>query len=137
MDESAGQVRPSESRRHGGARRVLMDLESVNRFFDVFQVLSAEIFIAEGKPVANLFVNGRGDADVTGPRQRLQPRCNIDAVAAHIVVIDQDLTEIDSDAEPELTLLFEAFVEGFHLSLQFHAETDCIDRTVEKQKQAI
>ena len=85
-EESAGQVRPSQSRGHGCACRIFVDLESVDGFLDVFQMLGAEIFIAEGEPVANLLVNGGGNAHMSGARQRLQPCSDIDAVAAYIIV---------------------------------------------------
>jgi hypothetical protein len=48
---------------------------------------------------ANLFVGGRSDADTAGFGDPLKPGRNDDAVPEYIVVIDDDVADMDADAE--------------------------------------
>ena len=52
--------------------------------------------------VADALVDDRGDADAAGLGERLQPRGDVDAVAVDVVAVDDDVAEIDADAEHDL-----------------------------------
>src|SRR5690242_20174339 len=114
-----------------------MHFERVNRLSDILQVLGAEIFVSESQSVAHLVIDRGRNANMSWARQRLKSCRDIYGIAAHSLVIDKDLAEIDANAEPDLAVFFKIVVQGSHMSLQFDAETDRVDRAVEKQEKSI
>ena len=50
-------------------------------------------------PVADAFVDDRGDADAARFGERLEPRRDVDAVAVNVVGFDDDVAEIDADTQ--------------------------------------
>ena len=50
-------------------------------------------------PIANAFVDDRGDADPTGLSERFQSRGDVDTIAIDVVVFNDDIAEIDTDSE--------------------------------------
>src|SRR5262249_29955190 len=62
----------------------------------------AGTLIADLEPVLDLIISRAGDDDSPGGSERLQPRRDVDAIAVNIAVLDDDIAEIDPDAELEL-----------------------------------
>jgi len=50
-------------------------------------------------PIADAFVDDRGDADSTGLGERLQARGNIDAIPIDVVAFDNDVAKINTDSQ--------------------------------------
>ena len=44
-------------------------------------------------------MNSTRDRNATGHSDAFEPRCNIDAIAEDIVVVDDDVSQIDANAE--------------------------------------
>src|SRR5271167_1319184 len=75
---------------------------------DVLDVYLAAVAEANVDPVADAFIDDRGDADPARFCQRLKASGDVDAVAVDIVAFDDDVAEIDSDPEDDFRL-----VQGF------------------------
>jgi hypothetical protein len=55
--------------------------------------------------VAHLVAHRAADADPARLGQAFEPRRDIDAVAVNVVLVDDDVADIDADAELDPTLL--------------------------------
>ena len=85
--------------RSGGSRVPFPDAD---RPVDVLDVHLAAVLEADVDAVADALVDDRGDANAAGLGQRLQARGDVDAVAVDVVALDDDVAEIDADAERDL-----------------------------------
>ncbi len=61
--------------------------------------LLAHIFETEAELVAHLIMDDARNHDSAGFGERLQPRCHVDAVAKDVVTVDDNIADIDADAE--------------------------------------
>ena len=59
----------------------------------------AAILEANVDPIADAFVDDRGDADPAGLGERFQAGGDIDAIAVNVVAFDDDVAEIDADPQ--------------------------------------
>jgi len=66
---------------------------------DVLDSDLASILKANVNAVTDAFIDDGGDTNAAGFGQRFQPRRDIDAVAVNIVALDDDIAEIDADAQ--------------------------------------
>ena len=82
-----------------GVRLSKTHAKDADRPADVLDALLAEILEVDVEPVADLIAHRRGDADAARLGQRLEPRRDVHAVAEDVVVLDDDVAEIDADAE--------------------------------------
>ncbi len=83
-----------------GCFRLEAHPKDVDRAGDVFDVLVAEILKGNVvKPVADLIAHGTRDADAAGLGKHLKTRRDVDAVAEDVVLLDDDIAQIDADAE--------------------------------------
>jgi hypothetical protein len=71
----------------------------LDRARDVLDALGAEILESKTELVQYLVTDCTADANSARLGQRLQARRDIDAVAEDIVVVDDDVTDVDSDSE--------------------------------------
>jgi hypothetical protein len=71
----------------------------MNRSNDILDLAFAYIFKCDVDPVANLIVSARTEAEAACLGQGLQPGRDVDAIAEDIVALDNDVAEIDADAE--------------------------------------
>src|SRR5258706_4346962 len=69
---------------------------------------------------------GRGRASI---RDAFEPCCNIDAIAEDIVVVDDDVSQMDADAELDPLGLGYLRVLVSHAALNFDGASRCIDGT--------
>ena len=72
----------------------------MDRAGDVLDVLVAEIL--EGnvvEPVADLVAHGARDANAAGIGEHFETRGDVDAIAENIVLLDDDIAQINADAE--------------------------------------
>ena len=72
---------------------------NADRAHDVLDRLLSHVLEAKAELVAHLIVDDAGDHDAAGIRQRLQARRDIDAVSENVVAIENDVADIDADAE--------------------------------------
>src|SRR6516162_2712265 len=66
---------------------------------DVLDLLLAHVLERDGELVAHLIAYHPADADAARFGQGLKARCDVDAVTEDVVVVDDDVAEIDPDAE--------------------------------------
>jgi hypothetical protein len=68
-------------------------------------LLFAEIVEGHFEAVAQLLVGRGTEADPARLGQRFEPGCNVDAVAEYVVLLNDNVAEINADAEPDPPLL--------------------------------
>ena len=92
--------------------------------------------VAEGNvdPAADAFVDDRGDADSAGLGKRLQPRGHVDAVAVDVVALDDDVAEVDADAERDSR---PRILRGRRIALDEKRAVDRIDDAGEFDQRAV
>jgi hypothetical protein len=66
--------------------------------------MTAERAIIEIELVANLLVDGVGDANGTGLGEPLEPGGDIDAIPEDVIAVDDHVTKIDADAKLEAAM---------------------------------
>jgi hypothetical protein len=74
----------------------------VNRLADVLDGVIAEILELERQLLRDMLVNVGGNADAAGLGQGFQPGCQIDGIAIQAAAVDDDVADIDADAEQHL-----------------------------------
>ena len=82
-----------------------MPLPDSDRAIDVLDADVAAILETNVDPIADAFVDDRGDADSAGLGKRLQSRRNVDAIAIDVVVFNNDIAEIDADSDHDGRLM--------------------------------
>src|SRR6266446_4382064 len=80
-------------------------------------------------PVADLIVNSTRDRNASRHSDAFEPRCNIDAIAEDIVVVEDDVSQMDADAELDPLGLGYLRVLVSHAALNFDGASRCIDGT--------
>ena len=75
----------------------------------------------------DLLVGVVGNADCTRASQRLHAGGDVDAVAVDIALVDDDVTDIDADAELDPAIFGNGGVALGHAALDFHGATHGID----------
>src|SRR6516164_6004325 len=119
-----GQRERRKSHRLGGAEP---DPPHMHRPSNVLQRLFAQILEGEVELVAHLITHHPADADPARLGQRFQPRRDIDAVAINIVVVEDDVAEIDPDAELDAPRLPDLGVALGHPLLQLDRTAHRVD----------
>ena len=94
---------------------------------DVLEALLTQLGELDRDLAANLIVGGRRDADATGRRDALKPRCDVDTVPENVVALDQDVSEIDPDPEEQPAIKGHPFVPLSHHGLHRDRTLDRID----------
>ena len=81
-------------------RPVDLNREHLDRLGDVLQALRSELAHRDAESVAHRTLHGFGDTDSAWLGERLNARCDIDAVALHIgLAAEQHLADVDADAK--------------------------------------
>ncbi len=83
----------------GGLRSIAQHPIDAYGPVDVLDLLVAAELISDGELPLDLIVGRAGDDDAAGLGQPLQPVGDIDAVAMDVVALDNDVAEVDADAE--------------------------------------
>ena len=130
-------------RLRGGGRRsrcglaVEHDLEDADRPADVLDLLLAEILEGDVEPVADLVAHRGRHADAAGFRHDFEPRGDVDAVAEDVVVLDDDVAEVDADAEDEAPRRAACPVAPRHASLEVDGAAHRVDDALEFDQHAV
>ena len=72
-----------------------------------------------------------------GLGQAFEPRCDVDPVAVDVVLVDDDVAEIDADAEPYATRLQNIRVAHPHLALDLDRAAHRVDDAGEFDEQPV
>src|ERR1700737_2832655 len=104
---------------------------------DILGLLLAEILEDEVELVAHLVAHDPADADPARLGQRLEPCGDIDAVAINVVLLDDDIAEIDADAELDAALQGDAVIVQCHVALQLDRAAHRIYHARELDQQPI
>ena len=78
-----------------------------------------------------------GDADAARLGDSLKARCDVDAVAENIVVVDDDVADVNADAKFDPEFRRHAGVLLGHLPLDFHRTARRIDCACELDQHAV
>jgi hypothetical protein len=97
--------------------------------------LFSKILEGEIELVADLVAHHTADTDPTRLGHRFEPRGNVDAVAEDVVAVDDDVAEIDADAEVDTALRRLGMVG--HRRLPLGRTLDGVDDTGELDEQAV
>jgi hypothetical protein len=103
----------------------------------VFQAQLAEILESRVHAAPDLFVRARGNHDAAGRSNGLEPCGDVDAVAVHVVFLDDDLAEVDADAQHDPAIGRHAGIRGEQLALQFDRGLDRVHRAAEFHQHAV
>src|SRR5215831_721492 len=90
------------------------DSENMRRIGNVFEPLLAEIDELGRNRSAHMAPGIGGDANAAGRGQAFEARGDIDAVAVDVVGGDNDVAEIDADAELDATLMRQPGIAGLN-----------------------
>jgi hypothetical protein len=104
---------------------------------DVLHPLIAHVLEREAQLVLDVVAHGARNADAAGFGQRLEPRRDVDAIAVDIVAVDDDVAEIDPDAEIDAAILAQAGVALGHAALNFDGAAHRVDDAGELDEQPV
>jgi hypothetical protein len=110
----------------GGSRIIKSDLEDPHWPCDVLELPFACILEGDIEFAPNLPVRVIRDAYATGLRQSLQTRRHIHAVAENVTSIDDDITDIDADAELDALLIRHPGIALGHPALDIKSAAHCV-----------
>ncbi|HEX4193877.1 MAG TPA: hypothetical protein VHY80_12295 [Stellaceae bacterium] len=92
----------------------------MNRASDVLDLSFAPVLESDIEFVAHLVAHDPADADPTGLGQGFEARSDIDAIAKDVVVVDNDVADIDADAELDAALGRHSDITLGHLALHLY-----------------
>ena len=108
-----------------------------DRPLDVLQRLLADVFKGEIEPIAEVVAHRARDGDAAGRRDALQPGGHIDAVAENVVALDDDIADIDADAEFDAAAFRDIGVALAHLALDLSGAGDRIHHARKLDQHAV
>jgi hypothetical protein len=111
--------------------RVTNDTINRHRLGDVLDPMLAHGLKAEGDLVLDLVVNIAGDANAAGLGKALETGRDVDAIPIDVVVLDDNVSDVDPEPEPELLLLRELAISLGDPFLDIDRALDRIDRARE------
>ena len=94
---------------------------------NVLDLLFTHVLEGEGKLVAYLVAHHAADADTTRLRQGFEASGHVDAVAEDVVAIDDDVAEIDANAELDARIGRHVGVAFGHLALHVDGAAHGVD----------
>src|SRR3984957_4398627 len=103
------------------------ETENADRARDVFYRLLAEIGKGQRQLVPDLIVRGAGDAHPARLTEGLQAGGDVHAVAEDVVAFDDDVANVDPDAEDDAVRLGDDSIAGDHAALDHDRTTDGVD----------
>src|SRR5580658_7646671 len=99
-----------------------------HRLGDIFKLLLAHVADVDRELALDLLIGLVRKADRTRLRQRLDASGNIDAVAVNFASVNNDVADVDADAEFDPALFRDDRVTLGHLLLYLDGALGCIDR---------
>jgi hypothetical protein len=108
-----------------------------HRLGNILQRLQTHIVEGNIDFAADLALGVIGDADASGFRDPFQTRGDVDAIAKNIVVIDDDVADVNADAEFDPGILRYIGVLPGHAALDFDGATRCVHGAGEFDQHAV
>ena len=108
-----------------------------HRLRNVLELLLAHVADIERELALDLLVGVVGKADAAGLGQRLHASRNVDAVAVDVALIDDDVADVDADAELDPAIFGNVGVALGHGALDFHRAAHGIDRARKFDQRAV
>src|SRR5262245_15285681 len=87
--------------------------------------------------VADLVTHYRRTGNAAGLRQRFEPGRQVDAIAVEIVAIDDDVADIDADAEFDLAIIRDSRISIMHAGLNLDSTARGVQHAAELDEQAV
>ena len=104
---------------------------------DILQGLLTDIIERDVDLAANLPMGVVGDADAARLGDSLEARRDIDTIAENIVVVDDDVADMDADAEFDPEVRGHVDIALGHCALDFHRAAHRIDSAGELDQHAV
>jgi len=111
--------------------------EHTDRTGNVLYRLLAHIGKGERQLVPDLVVGRTRDAQPSRVAEGFETGGNIDAVPKDVVAVDDDIADIDADAEDDALVLGHARIAADHAALDYHCAPDRIDDTGKFDQRAV
>jgi hypothetical protein len=109
-----------------------------HRAGDVLQRLLAQVLEGDLQLAAvHLVVDGGGDADAAARGELLQPRGDVDPVAVDVALVEDDVAEIDADAELDAPLFRHVGIAPAHAVLDLDGAPDRVGDALELDQHAV
>src|SRR4029077_5481179 len=86
---------------------------------------------------ANLALSVVRDADAAGLCNPFKPRRNVNAIAEDVIIVEDDVPDVNANAELDPDIRWHAHVFNGHAALYLHRATRCINGTGELNKHAV
>jgi hypothetical protein len=110
---------------------------SARAAIDVLERARALETEGQGELVAYLLVDARRQHDGAGLGQRVQARRDVDSVAEHVLVRDDDVAQVQADAEGLAPLGRQVGIALAHAALQLDRRAHRLDRAGELHQHAV
>ncbi len=104
---------------------------------NILERLFSTIFERVGELRTHVLVHRGGDADSAGLRQRFEASGYVDSIPQDVVIVDDDITEIDADAQYDALRVRESGVPPSHRLLQRDGASHRLHRTRELHQNAV
>src|SRR5215470_18045548 len=114
-----------------------MPAPDLNRSSNVLECLCAAIVKCGVETVAHILMHSARYANPAGCRDFLEPGGDVDPVAEDVVAVDDDVAEVDANAERDATVLGPLRGAISHRRLQFDGTAHCIDHARELNEQPV
>jgi hypothetical protein len=111
--------------------------EDADRPGDVLKLPLAKIFEGQIQLVAHLIVHHSAHTDPIGFGEGFEPCRNVDAIAENIVAVDNNVPEVDADAELDAMVRRHALIAILHRVLNLDCALDGFDHAREFDQKAI
>ena len=98
---------------------------------DILDLLLAQIFEPEIKLVAHLIPHDPTDTNPARLGQRLQARGHVDTVAENVALVDDDVPNVDADAEPDPPFVGHLRLTVYHPALDLRGAAHRVDDALE------
>ena len=123
--------------RHGWHGATVCDAPDPHRFGDILQGLRTQILKRYIYLATNLPTSVVRDADAARLCNPFETHCNIDPVTKDIVFFDNNITDVNADAEFDLLVLRHVDILFGHAALNFVGTSDGVDHAGELGNSAV
>ena len=122
-----------------GRRRRAVEADAIDphRLRNVLELLLAHVADIKRELSFDLLIGVVGNADRAGAGQRLHPGGDIDSVTVDVALVDDDVTDIDADAELDPAIFGNGGVALRHGALDFHGAAHGIDRACKLDQRTV
>ena len=97
----------------------------------------AQVVVGEVEFRLDVIISLLGDVDATRLGQLLQARRDIDALAVTVIALDDDVAEVDADADIDAAIVGESLIALCHLPLHYDRALQGVDDTGELRQQPV